>query len=66
MTPEQLEAQQGLFTDVTMVAALQAKVVLDFIKGSEQPANLYLIDNQALTLRKAFVKQSATCSNCHR
>jgi hypothetical protein len=64
-TPEQLDAQQGTFTDVTMVAALQAKVILEFIKGITHPANLYLIDNQALTLRKAFVKQSATCTNCH-
>lgn len=65
MTPDQLDAQQGLFTDVTMIAALQAKVILEFIKGVDQPANLYLIDNQTLTLRKAFVKQSARCTNCH-
>ncbi len=64
-TPEQLNAQIGLFTDVSMTAILQAKILLDLIKGVDHPTNLYLIDNQALTLRKAFVKQSSTCSLCH-
>lgn len=64
-TPEQLNAQIGVFTDVSMTAILQAKILLDLIKGIEHPTNLYLIDNQALTLRKAFVKQSSTCSLCH-
>jgi molybdopterin/thiamine biosynthesis adenylyltransferase len=64
-TPEQLERQLGLFTDVSLTAILQAKVLLDLIRGVTHTENLYLIDNQALTLRKAFVKQSATCTNCH-
>lgn len=64
-TPEELERQIGLFTDVSLTAILQAKVILDLIKGVAHDANLYLIDNQALTLRQAFVKQSATCTNCH-
>jgi len=64
-TPDQLDAQQGLFTDVATVGVLQAKVLLEYIKGASHTANLYLIDNQALTLRKAFVKQSSTCSLCH-
>ena len=64
-TPEQLERQLGLFTDIGLTAILQAKVLLDLIRGIEHDANLYLIDNQALSLRKAFVKQSSTCSLCH-
>jgi len=64
-TPEQLERQLGLFTDVSLTAVLQAKVLLDLIRGVTHTENLYLIDNQELTLRKAFVKQSATCTTCH-
>lgn len=45
-TPEQLERQLGLFTDVSLTAVLQAKVLLDLIRGTEHPENLYLIDNK--------------------
>ena len=51
-------------TIASLIVSVGADTV-DLIKGVDHPTNLYLIDNQALTLRKAFVKQSSTCSLCH-
>lgn len=64
-TSQELNAQLGLFTDVNVTAALQAKVLLDVIKGVQHDANLYLIDNQAITVRSVRIQQSKTCTTCN-
>lgn len=64
-TEADLQAHLGLWADVNLTAALQAKVVLDYLKfgGDHRRPNLYLIDNAtlAITARRVLPHPACTC-----
>jgi molybdopterin/thiamine biosynthesis adenylyltransferase len=57
---DELSAQLGLWTDINVVAALQAKVFLDFLKGKTMP-NLYVVDNDHNTVAQHMIPQREGC-----
>lgn len=64
-TPEQLDHQLGLFADINVVAAIQAKVVMEALKGQRFDKNLWLIDNHHLGINATLVRQDPDCITCH-
>lgn len=64
-TPEQLDHQLGLFADINVVAAIQAKVVMEALKGISFDKNLWLIDNHQLGINATLVRQDPDCITCH-
>ncbi|HEV7428793.1 MAG TPA: ThiF family adenylyltransferase [Thermoanaerobaculia bacterium] len=62
-TPEELSAHLGLWADVNLTAAVQAKVVLDYLKyGRDSRPNLYLIDNDTLAITARRVRPHPACT----
>jgi len=59
-TEEELSAVAGLWADVNTIAALQLKVLVEYLKG-KTPYNLYVIDNEHLTIERHNIAQRATC-----
>lgn len=59
-TEEELAAQAGAWADTNTVAALQVKVLVEYFKGSALH-DLYLIDNEHLTLTHHAVTQREEC-----
>jgi molybdopterin/thiamine biosynthesis adenylyltransferase len=64
-TLAELSAHLGLWADVNLIAAVQAKVVLDYLKFGDHQGrpNLYLIDNAtlAITARRVLPHPACTC-----
>lgn len=60
LTEEQLSAQLGLWPDVNMIASLHVKVLLEYLKGTNRH-NLYLIDNEHLTIEHRTIARRSTC-----
>lgn len=60
VSEDDLSAQLGLWTDINVIAALQAKVFLDFLKGKTTP-NLYIIDNDHNTITPHHIPQREGC-----
>jgi molybdopterin/thiamine biosynthesis adenylyltransferase len=59
-TEEELAAQVGLWADVTMVSALQLKILVEYLKG-KATNNLYIIDNEHLTIEQRTIAQRERC-----
>ncbi|HEX6641904.1 MAG TPA: ThiF family adenylyltransferase [Thermoanaerobaculia bacterium] len=59
-TEEELAAQVGLWADVTTVAALQLKVLVEHLKG-KATNNLYIIDNERLTIEQRTIARRPNC-----
>jgi len=59
-TEEELSAQVGLWADVNTIAALQLKVLVEYLKG-KTPYNLYTIDNEHLTIERRTIAQREGC-----
>jgi molybdopterin/thiamine biosynthesis adenylyltransferase len=57
---DDISAQLGLWTEINVIAALQAKVFLDFLKGKTTP-NLYVIDNDHNTITQHNIPQREGC-----
>jgi molybdopterin/thiamine biosynthesis adenylyltransferase len=60
LTDDQLAAQLGLWPDVAVIASLHVKVLLEYLKG-KATHNLYLVDNEHVTIERHNVAQRATC-----
>jgi hypothetical protein len=60
LTEDQLNAQLGLWADVHLVASLHVKVLLEHLKGTTT-SNLYLIDNERLTITDHHIAPRSTC-----
>lgn len=63
-TEEELHAHIGLWTDVNLIASVQAKVVLEFLKHGQLTNNLWVIDNDRLTITARRVQRHAECTTC--
>jgi molybdopterin/thiamine biosynthesis adenylyltransferase len=63
-TEEELRAHIGLWTDVNLIASVQAKVVLEFLKHGTLKENLWVIDNDRLTITARRVQRHAECTTC--
>lgn len=59
-TEEELAAQVGLWADVTTVATLQLKVLVEHLKG-KATNNLYIIDNEQVTIEQRTIARRSTC-----
>ncbi len=66
-TPAELQAHVGLFSDATVVASLQAKLLLDLLRRepTETDPNLWVIDNALVTVTRHRVQQDPQCPTCH-
>jgi molybdopterin/thiamine biosynthesis adenylyltransferase len=62
-TEEELSAHLGLWVDVNLVAALQAKLLAAFLQGASLP-NLHVIDTTSLTIKAVTVQRRADCTTC--
>lgn len=60
LTEAQLSAQLGLWPDVNMIASLHVKVLLEYLKGTNRH-NLYLVDNEHLTIERRTIARRSTC-----
>jgi molybdopterin/thiamine biosynthesis adenylyltransferase len=63
-TDEDLRAHIGLWTDVNLVASVQAKVVLEFLKHGQLQHNLWVVDNDRLSITARRVQRHAECTTC--
>ncbi|HSQ05210.1 MAG TPA: ThiF family adenylyltransferase [Burkholderiales bacterium] len=65
-TEDELHAQVGLWADVNTTASIHAKVILEYLKHGDQPhrPNLYLIDNEHLTIRQTRIARRPDCTSC--
>jgi molybdopterin/thiamine biosynthesis adenylyltransferase len=63
-TDEDLRAHIGLWTDVNLIASVQAKVVLEFLKHGQLKDNLWVIDNDRLSITARRVQRHAECITC--
>lgn len=63
-TEDELRAQVGLWSDVNVIASIQAKVTLEFLKRGHLRANLWVIDNEQLTITARRVQRHAECTTC--
>ncbi len=63
-TEDELHGHIGLWTDVNLVASVQAKVVLEFLKHCLLKENLWVIDNDRLTITSRRVQRHAECATC--
>lgn len=66
LTPEQLHRQVGLWTDISVTAALHSKAVVEYLKHGDDPArpNFIAIDNARISVRSERVSQRQTCACC--
>ncbi|MGH2912069.1 MAG: HesA/MoeB/ThiF family protein [Solirubrobacteraceae bacterium] len=66
-TPEELAGHIGLWTDVTMISTLHAKIILETLKRDPTPkdANLWIVDNHHLTITHYRGAQDPNCTTCH-
>jgi molybdopterin/thiamine biosynthesis adenylyltransferase/proteasome lid subunit RPN8/RPN11 len=63
-TEEELQAHVGLWCDVNVVASLVAKIALEFLKHGQLKDNLWVIDNDRLTITSRRVQRHAECTTC--
>lgn len=62
LSDDEISAQVGIFTDITLVAAVQAKVALELLKNdAAHLPNLFLIDNDNLTITPHIVPPRHDC-----
>ena len=57
----ELSAALGLWSDTAVVAAVQAKVLLQLLKGENPTHNLFVIDNVSLTIRSVTIQRRQHC-----
>ena len=62
---EELRAQVGLWTDVNMIAAVQSKVVLDYLKFGSLREHLWLVDNLHVSITKRRIANDTQCVACN-
>jgi molybdopterin/thiamine biosynthesis adenylyltransferase len=63
---DEISAQAGLFTDIGVVSALQAKVALEALRSdtSDLP-NLYLVNNTEIAITRHEIAPSRECLTCN-
>lgn len=65
-TEAEISAQAGLFTDIGVVSALQAKVALEALRSDTSDlANLYLINNTEISITRHTLAPSRACLTCN-
>ncbi|MDQ6891124.1 MAG: ThiF family adenylyltransferase [Acidobacteriota bacterium] len=66
-TREELHAQAGLWTDVSTISTLHAKILAETLKRDPTPDdhNLWVIDNRRITITSLTLRQHATCPTCN-
>lgn len=62
-TDEELSAHLGLWADVNLVAALQAKLLAAYLQGAVFP-NLHVVDTTTLTITSVNVQRRPGCTTC--
>jgi molybdopterin/thiamine biosynthesis adenylyltransferase len=60
LTEDELSAQLGLWMDVNVIASIQIKVLLEYLKGKTTP-HLYLIENDRVTIEQHTIGQREDC-----
>jgi molybdopterin/thiamine biosynthesis adenylyltransferase len=60
LTEAELSAQLGLWMDVNVIASIHVKVLLEYLKGKTNP-NLYLIDNERVSIEHHNIEQGNDC-----
>lgn len=64
-TEDEISVQAGLFTDITVVSSLQAKVALEALRSNTTDLpNLYLINNTELSITRHTIAPSRACVTC--
>lgn len=61
---EELHQQQGLWTDISLVAIMACRKVLQILKGEPQQNNLVLLDSQ-LNPREMKLAKRSDCATCN-
>lgn len=63
-TEADLQAHLGLWADVNLIASVQAKAILEFLKRGDDPRrpNLYLINNDTLAITSRRVQPHPACT----
>jgi molybdopterin/thiamine biosynthesis adenylyltransferase len=63
-TEDELRAHVGLWADVNLIASIQAKVILEVLKHGRLQDNLWVIDNDHITMTARRVQRRRECTSC--
>ena len=63
---EEISVQAGLFTDIGLVSAVQAKVALEALRSDTTDLpNLYLVNNTDIAITRHDLAPSRSCLTCN-